>query len=90
MGTSHCEACTGCSYPRAVGWGLVVRGRRGPAGYQGGLRQKEHRGAGTLVLSPRSDVLCCRIRLSIPQICLALCSRITPFFQLICTGSCAS
>lgn len=68
MGTSHCVACTGCSYPKAVVWGLVVRGRGGPAGCQGGLRQKEHRGAGTLVFSPRSDVFCSKIGLSIPQI----------------------
>lgn len=53
--------------PEAVVWGLVVRGRRGPAGCQGGFSQEEHGGAGTLVFSPRSDELRSRIALSIPQ-----------------------
>lgn len=53
--------------PGAVVWRLMVRARRGPAGCQGGFNEEEHRGAGTLVFSPRSDELRSRMGLSIPQ-----------------------
>lgn len=67
MGNSHCVACAGCSYSKVVVRGLVVRAEGDLQATRVASDRRSTEEQVPWCFSPRSDVLCSRIGLSIPQ-----------------------